>query len=218
MRIGPWLRHERDKRYYTGQFTNVGYINGLRSWWILMANSGRMMSENDLCLGGLDRGVVVFKGLGNYFDAFADAAGVLKQELLKIVSSEILQSLDGLPAKFIGVHVRAGDFISTGQNMSLDYYRRGIETARKRANVSMPVLIFSDAKQGFLNCLARSADVEIMPPAPAIHDVLALSRSSVLVGTNHSSFSEWAAFLGGMKSIWSQDGRPPCDLFDSTLV
>ena len=130
----------------------------------------------------------------------------------------ILKALDGLPAKFIGVHVRTGDFVSTGQNMSLDYYLRGIEAARRLVKEPMPVLIFSDAKQGQLNCLMQSAEVKIMPPAPAIHDVLALSRSSVLVGTNHSSFSEWAVFLGGMKSVWSRDGRPPCELFDSVLV
>ena len=34
-RIGPWLRGERDKRYYFGQFTNEGYIRGLKKWWAL---------------------------------------------------------------------------------------------------------------------------------------------------------------------------------------
>ena len=196
----------------------MGYVKGFRRWWILASNIGRTVAENDSSLEKLDRGIVVFRGLGNYFNDFAEEAAIVKQELLRIVSPNILKALDGLPAKFIGVHVRTGDFVSTGQNMSLDYYLRGIEAARRLVKEPMPVLIFSDAKQGQLNCLMQSAEVKIMPPAPAIHDVLALSRSSVLVGTNHSSFSEWAVFLGGMKSVWSRDGRPPCELFDSVLV
>jgi len=218
MRVGPWLRCERDKRYYTGQFTNDGYIKGLRRWWILMSNIGRGIKENDSSLREIDSGIVVFRGLGNYFNDFAEDAEIVKQELLRIVSPNILQALDRLPAKFIGVHIRAGDFVSTGQNMPLDYYMRGIEAARELVKEPVPVLIFSDAKQGQLDCLMQSAEVKIMPPAPAIHDVLALSRSSILVGTNHSSFSEWAVFLGKMQSIWSRDGRPPCNLFDSILV
>ena len=218
MRVGPWLRRERDKRYYVGQFTNDGYIKGFRRWRILMGNLGWKISEADFSLGELDRGIVVFRGLGNYFNDFAEDAAIIKQELLRIVSPNILQTLDELPTKFIGVHIRAGDFVSTGQNMPLDYYMRGIEAARELVKEPVPVLVFSDAKQGQLDCLMQSANVKIMPPAPAIHDVLALSRSSILVGTNHSSFSEWAVFLGKMQSIWSRDGRPPCKLFDSILV
>ena len=217
-RIGPWLRRERDKRYYTGQFTNDGYVKGLHRWVALMSNITRRITENDWNLGEIDSGIVVFRGLGNYFNDFAEDAEIVKQELLKIVSPNILLALDRLPTRFIGVHIRAGDFVSTGQNMPLDYYMRGIEAARELVKETMPVLVFSDAKQGQLDSLTQAADVKIMPPAPAIHDVLALSRSSALVGTNHSSFSEWAVFLGGMKSIWSRDGRPPCKLFDGILV
>ena len=183
-----------------------------------MSNIGRSITETDSSLGEIDSGIVVFRGLGNYFNDFAEDAETVKQELLSIVSPNILQALDGLPTRFIGVHIRAGDFVSTGQNMPLDYYMRGIEAARELVKETMPVLVFSDAKQGQLDCLMQSAEIKIMPPAPAIHDVLALSRSSILVGTNHSSFSEWAVFLGQMQSIWSRDGRPPCKLFDSILV
>ena len=217
-RIGPWLRRERDKRYYMGQFTNKGYVKGLHRWFALMSNITRRIKENDWKSDEIDSGIVVFRGLGNYFDDFAEDAEIVKQELLKIVSPNILQELDKLPAEFIGVHVRAGDFVSTGQNMPLDYYMRGIEAARELVGAVMPVLVFSDARQGQLDCLEQLEDVMIMPPAPAIHDVLALSRSSILVGTNHSSFSEWAVFLGNMKRIWSRDGRPPCKLFESIFV
>ena len=218
MRVGPWLRCERDKRYYTGQFTNDGYIKGIRRWGILMGSLGRTMSEDDSRLEELDRGIVIFRGLGNYFNDFAEDAEIVKQELLRIVSPNILQSLDKLPPRFIGVHVRAGDFVSTGQSMPNEYYLNGIEIAKSFVGAQLPVLVFSDAKGGELSFLSDCAGVRFMPAAPAIHDVLALSRASILVGTNHSSFSEWAVFLGGMKSVWSKDGRKPCELFDSVFV
>jgi hypothetical protein len=102
--------------------------------------------------------------------------------------------------------------------MTHSYYLRGIEEAKSIAGSDVPILVFSDARPEELAFLSKCEGVTIMGPAPAIHDVLALSRASVLVGTNHSSFSEWAVFLGGMKSVWSKDGRRPCELFDSVFV
>ena len=82
----------------------------------------------------------------------------------------------------------------------------------------LPALVFSDGRPNELHFLSKCDGVRLMPVAPAIHDVLALSRASVLVGTNHSSFSEWGAFLGGMKSVWSKDGRKPDGFFDAVFV
>lgn len=218
MRIGPWLRGERDKRYYNGLFTNEGYVKGVGRAYAFIRMLGQKYYESSPAICDLKKGIVIFRGLGNYFMDFADEAAFLREELLKIVSKRIAAKLDELPRKFIGVHVRCGDFVSTGQSMPSEYYLKGIEIAKSIVGAQHPVLVFSDAKGSELSFLSDCAGVRLMPAAPAIHDVLALSRASVLVGTNHSSFSEWAVFLGGMKSVWSKDGRRPSELFDSVLV
>jgi len=218
MRIGPWLRGERDKRYYNGLFTNDGYVKGVGRAYAFIRMLAQIYDESSQAIYDLKKGMVVFRGLGNYFMDFPDDAAFLRGELLKIVSERIVERLDELPREFIGVHVRCGDFISTGQSMPNEYYVKGIETAKSIVGSQYPVLVFSDAKGGELSYLSDCPGVRFMPAAPAIHDVLALSRASILVGTNHSSFSEWAVFLGGMKSIWSKEGRRPCALFDSVFV
>lgn len=218
MRIGPWLRGERDKRYYNGLFTNDGYVKGVGRASAFIRLLGHKYDESRPEIYDLKKGIVVFKGLGNYFMDFPNDAAFLREELLKIVSGRIVAKLDELPHEFVGVHVRGGDFVSTGQSMPNEYYLRGIEIAKSIVGAQLPVLVFSDAKVGELSYLSDCPGVRFMPVAPAIHDVLALSRASILVGTNHSSFSEWAVFLGGMKSIWSKEGRRPCALFDSVFV
>lgn len=218
LRVGPWLRGERDKRYYNGLFTNDGYVKGVGRAYAFIRALGQRYDERSPAIYDLKKGLVVFRGLGNYFMDFPDDAAFLREELLKIVSKRIVSKLGELPREFIGVHVRCGDFVSTGQSMSNEYYLKGIEIAKSIVGMQRPVLVFSDAKGDELSYLSDCPGVRFMPAAPAIHDVLALSRASILVGTNHSSFSEWAVFLGGMKSVWSREGRRPCELFDSVFV
>ena len=217
LRVGQWLRNERDKRYYTGQFTNTGYVSGLRRLGLLLLSLCSRVDEHKAEMRPRG-GVVVFKGLGQYFEALSGESEYIKNELLRIVNPNILIRLAQLPSRFIGVHVRGGDFASTGQSLSMDYYRRGIAAARRKVGEDVPVLIFSDSRPQELRPLIELKDVCIMPSAPAIHDVLALSRSIALVGTNHSSFSEWASFLGGMPSFWNAEGRSPSKGINTILV
>lgn len=219
-RLGQWLRNERDKRYYTGQFTNAGYVTGLRRLVLLTISRSNWINECDasaLTMTGAG-GVVVFRGLGKYFEELLGGAEFIKQELVRIVNPRIMSRLSELPPRYIGVHVRRGDFASTGQSLPMDYYRQGIDAARNKIGEDIPVLIFSDSRPHELRVFNDIKNVRIMPPAPAIHDVLALSQSAALVGTNHSSFSEWASFLGGMPSFWSIEGRSPSKGINTILV
>ena len=218
LRFGPWLRGERDKRYYLRQFTNAGYITGFRKLAILSKYMGRRIEEREFRSDSVETGIVVFRGLGCYFKDLAGNEDFLQEELVKIVSPKIICALNRLPREFIGVHVRRGDFVSTGQELPLDYYMRGIDFARKRIGSQVPVLVFSDGEAKELNRLRDCCDVVFMPAAPALHDMLALSRASIIVGTNHSTFSEWAAFLGGNPSIWDKNGRPPSYDFSNIFV
>lgn len=185
-RLGPWLRGERDKRYYFGQFSNDGYITGLRRKMLLL-----------FC----KRQIRVFSGMRDYFKDIAGEADYLKAALFKIVNPTIVKTLEQLPRKFIGVHIRRGDFATTGQALSNDYYVAAIKKAQGKIGVDCPILVFSDARPEELDYLKEFENLKLMPKAPAIQDLLSLSRSTILVGTDNSTFSGWAEFLGQMPMI-----------------
>src|SRR5574344_863896 len=55
-RVGVWLRREKDKRTYLQQFQMMGYMTGLKKWWLLQTqpkSSEKFPAEE---------GVVVFRG------------------------------------------------------------------------------------------------------------------------------------------------------------
>ena len=191
-RIGPWLRGERDKRYYFNQFSNNGYLCGMRKWMVL-----NFQRDN----------TIFFKGMGEYFNDIKGEHEFLAKELRRITAPSILSYINDLPSRFIGVHIRLGDFSSIGLAQPMDYYARGILKARQIAGTNIPVLVFSDGRAEELSSLAGLENVMIMKPAPALQDMLSLSRAMVLVGTNNSTFSGWAAFLGQMPNIWNGEKK-----------
>ena len=218
-RLGPWLRGEQDKRYYFGQFTNCGYVKGFEKLCVLTIKN---KLHEGIEITDKTKGVVHFLGQKNDILDFYWRSEELVCELTRIASKDIISRLNQLPAKYIAVHIRRGDFKSIGLTLADGYYLRAIACAIERLS-DVPILVFSDAKPEELAFLTKSkefaANIRIMPPSPALHDVLSLTRSSVLVGTNGSSFSEWAAFLGRMPTIWSKDARKiDCRKFDEQIL
>lgn len=202
-RIGPWLRRENDKRYYFHQFTNEGYIGGIKKWMIFR-RFDRIREES--LTGTVKEGIIVFSSQKNDILDLLSQAEFLKQELFRIAAPDIKSGLKNLPREFIGVHIRRGDFKAIGQVLSADYYCSAITHAIK-AYGDIPILVCSDAPEVELPYLRRFPNLNLLKDNPALQDVLILSEAKCLVCTNGSSFSEWAAFLGGMHSVWSKDGR-----------
>lgn len=213
-RLGPLLRGERDKRYYLGQFTNKGYISGFRKWWLL--STQQKISEE--VAEAPRSGIVVFNELRGYLADFPDEAEFLNGEIARIASPSILEAVNELPKNFIGVHIRRGDFARIGQALPEEYYIRAIARAKEIVGDDIPVLVFSDASPEELTYLHEAGKIKLMPKAPALQDMLSLAKATVLIGTNLSTFSEWAAFLGGNLSLWSKDAKPPKVLSKVELV
>lgn len=205
-RVGVWLRWERDKRTYLNQFTNKGYICGVKKFWLLrMLNP--LTEEVVRGWGNSPENVIVgFSGREEWgwMELFKKEARFLRSELERITNPRIINSLSYLPKAFIGVHIRKGDFKYGDELQDDAYYLEGIFQARKKVG-ALPVLVFSDGEDEELQFLNKVSDLYQMPRAPAIHDVLALSRAKAIVGTNHSTFSYWGAFLScGKPSIFSR--------------
>ena len=217
-RIGPWLRREKYKRYYLNMITNNGYVKGFKRLFILGFKSRFNEDEID----GRKDGVCCVHGMGNYFGDFNKERDFVKAELLKITNPMILSGMKKLPSKFIGVHIRRGDFATIGFARDNDYYIRAISKAmEQRGMQGAPILVFSDAFPAELEYLKIFDNLTIMPKASALQDLLSLASATVLIGTNRSTFSEWALFLGGMRSYWEEDiedTAPDKNIFDYDTV
>lgn len=191
-RLGVWVRHEKDKRTYFRQFTNAGYVTGLRKWWLLKCHADQIR---------------IFSGRDEWgwMEPVKRERDFLTDELERIVNPSVLKALECLPRDFIGVHIRKGDFHYGDELQPDDYYLRAIRMALKENGTHLPVLVFSDGRDSELDFLSEIPNLWRMPQAMAVQDVLALSRAKAMVGTNHSTFSYWGAFLGRRKvSYWSK--------------
>ena len=197
MRIGPWVRREKYKRYYFGDFTNEGYINNRCG-----------LLANPLILRIL--GVKVFSGMEGFFDPFLAECAFVKEELRRITNPLLLARASNIGKEpFIGVHVRRGDFVRSGSQISDEWYVSAIKKSLEIVG-ALPVKIFSDAYADELaRIVGNVGNVEIMPPAPAIQDLLSLSYARAVICTTNSTFSMWAVFLGQNLSIWPRGASVP---------
>lgn len=197
--IGPWLRGEKYKRFYGAQFTNEGYVNGIQRFFALCNK----------------RDVRVFDSMKGFFEPFLDSQEDVQKELSRIVNPRIKQAVDSIAneGSFVAVHIRRGDFSTLGCAVDDDWYRNALRMAVESscAQSRTCIRVFTDGypdQVSFLQHEFPQEKVLIMPKAPAIQDILCMSRSEILVGTPGSTFSMWAAFLGQMPSIWSRRDMP----------
>jgi len=201
-RIGPWLRGERYKRYYGGEFTNKGYVSGIRRWWLLH------FSKN---------AVKTFSGMAGFFDPFIKDQEVVKKELRRIVAPRILTAVQRVvdEGAYVAVHIRRGDFAVAGLTIPNEWYIKAIMPALKSVEDDGcrvdSIRVFTDGYPDEVKFVAEAFPcykVIVMEKAPAIQDVLAMSKAKILVCTADSTFSMWAVFLGQMPSVW----RKGCNL------
>lgn len=193
-RLGPWIRGEVDKRYYFNQFTNAGYVKGVSRILTLAFRRSR---------------VRVFRGIGAGFDEIYQEANYLREELLRIASTDVVNRLDAIKYPYIALHLRRGDFVRTGLSLDKSYYIRALGIAKEMFGRDLQTLVFSDAPDNEIGYLINGfKNVRRAKRAPALSDMLALSRATVLIGTNNSSFSLWGAFLGSGISLWAKEMPP----------
>lgn len=192
-RIGPWLRGERYKRFYGGEFTNAGYAPRWRRWF---------------------GDVKVFCGMEGFFDPFIKEQRYIRDELWRIVSrrisDQVMKVADEGP--FIGVHIRRGDFSSLGLATGNEWYVSAIAKALENDKGVKTIRIFTDGypeEVAFVAQVFPDLRVIVMPKAPAIQDILLLSMSAKMVCSPRSTFSMWAVFLGQMPSVWKSGESVP---------
>jgi len=209
LKVGPYLRRERDKRNYTDTFVvSDQYCQGLEKVKCVLSLRQQGVSEDVLNNGTYDESnIVVFSGMDGFFRPIINDHKIVKSELEKIVLPKHFSYKAHDFANTISAHVRLGDFaeydknasgVTSNMKMPLEWYIDVINQVR--SNQSTRVLIFSDGSDDELQPLLEMPGIERADFGSAIADLLALSHSNIMISSN-STFSMWASYLGRMPVI-----------------
>jgi hypothetical protein len=215
LKIGPLLRGEKDKRYYTDLFSSRSYVRGLRRW-LWLATAARIAERDaEHAVGATESGreLAVFRDMQGMYEPLIGHQEFLHRRLLEIVTPRNRQLIDDSPAPYIAVHVRRGDVVvidrgkAWDQSMGWlglpeDWFVRAIAQLRALAGWEVPVTVFTDAYENQIPAILSLPSVTVAPQRPAIVDILVMATARVLIPTTSSTFSMWAAFLGEMPVVW----------------
>lgn len=211
LKLGPMLRGERDRRFYSGLFrATPRYVRGARRLWLLARS--RRVEEGRPVGNHAGPTVIVFAGMRGQFSDLTDRNEQLRQRLLEIAHPKVKSRLPAEIVPRMAIHVRLGD------------YRRSTELERLpqgAANTATPVHWFAEALGEVRRTLGRSieadvfsdgADSELAPllgmtgvarseKGSSLADMLSMACYAGLIGSN-STFAMWSSFLGEVPTIW----------------
>ena len=182
---GPYIRKDKDKRHYCRLFNKIG-VRGVKKIAVLCFKNNQ---------------ITKIMGLSSYFADLLDNHTLVKELIDCSVRSSVKDKLSGLNFNnIIGIHVRLGDYVSS-RRISIDWYKAIIEQINKHTNYKFKFWLFSDGTQQELSDLISMNCVERKFFGNALADILALSKTRLIIGSN-STFSGWAAFLGQVPVIF----------------
>lgn len=208
IRIGPFIRGERDKRQYQKLFINSNLIHGIKRLWILLIS--KKISAEDFRISNNYKTIfpstlVCFSEM-NQFDRLVGRHEEVKNELYRITRPKYWPV--GLPQSYIGVHIRMGDFPIKSDlekqhyfRIPLEWYLGVISILRSTLGTKYPIVVFSDGTDEEIEEVLELDNVIRSPFSESISDLLAIAKSTVII-TSRSSYSLFGAYLGQVPSIW----------------
>lgn len=203
-RIGPILRREKSLRYYTKDFSPSNF--NLTQKIKLLTFAQRLPEEELKNIKEQNiQGdcVFVFQGFKKYFIPILNNQKLIYESLIEISSDFVRASFEEIKhEQYIGVHVRRGDFKITKQAIPTDWYIKTCQFTRNLLGNEIPIKVFSDAPASELQDLMSLPNLTLVEGNPALLDLLMLSNSKIIIGTSMSTFSLWAAYLGGSVTVW----------------
>lgn len=206
--LGPYLRHQMDKRHYYGIFRPYNRNYGLRKLFLLL------FTHRQICLE---------VGLQKYFEDLLPHVAAVKGYFETILAPEILQQVNTFDfSNAIAVHIRLGDY-PENRRTPIAWYQKKIQLfASAPQGKALRFLIFSDGTDEELAPVLTLPQTQKASFGNSIADIFAISRCRVLIGSD-STFSGWGAYLGQLPAVFFKKhyGRINVDasleLIDSSL-
>lgn len=214
-RIGPWLRHERDKRLYNNLFRNTsGSVSGVRKWlllWTQPKSEYDHQKENNekITVFSYNHMKMDFSDLTDYYsDIYSTLIRELQPQNYTIVKNK---------ERVVSVHVRLGDFAMNNTELlkqgvnnirtSIEWYLRILTQIQDQVE-NIEFHIFSDGSDEELKEILALKNTKRVFYGSSIADIFAMAQSKLIVSSG-SSFSLWARFLGQSCCI-SAPGQMKC--------
>lgn len=183
--IGPYLRHQSDKRHYIGLFKCLKEINGLKKWWLL-----------NFCKSQVE----TVEGIEPYFRNLLDCADVIAKYIEEHIEPSLLNIVNEYDfTNKVAVHIRLGDY-PENVRVPISWYKEKI-VAISTKHSEYKFCIFSDGKDEELMELTSIPNVERVFFGNAIADIFAISKCCYMIGSD-STFSGWGAFLGQVPCVF----------------
>lgn len=230
LRVGPYLRRERDKRNYFLLFRSGNAIGGWRKAWILATT--RKVEESDAAkVSDAESAVVVFRSIPDNdvrrdFAALRGEGAWLRRQLEAMTLPRHLPK--DSPSPHVAIHVRMGDFAisdpdraqSGQQNVrtGIDWFASALQSLRESLAETIPAIVYSDGRNEELLPLLQLPSVVRAPAQSAITDLLSIARADALIGSG-SGFSIWGSLLGDVPRLSApgQQLTSVLDLADAEL-
>ena len=216
LKVGPLLRGDRSKRLYWRMFRPFdGDICGTRKLLTLL----RLYRKRVILKVGETTEPAIVKGALNFvvssrftFRGLHSHRSVIRQRLLGSINDPVPENHSWGAGDYIAMHIRLGDFapaadttlINSAQpnlRIPMSWYTNVLRALRDRYR-DRPIYVFSDGDASQLEPILEQG-AKLYRTGSDMTDLLAMSGASILVGSN-STYSQWAAFLGNMPSIWLQ--------------
>lgn len=216
LRVGPYLRRERDKRNYSLLFNNGTAVAGIKRLLVLIFAHKVEVLDAWPATPNTGKATVLLRFHNALKDnekkSFAQVVGhgpFLRRELLSMTRKRYHPKARTQP--FIAIHVRLGDFNTaasvselseglTNTRLPIDWYCDRLAALRAALGVALPTIVFSDGSDADLAGLLSQADVTRAPLQQSVTDLLDMGQGVALIASG-SGFSLWGAFLGSVPRI-----------------
>ncbi len=205
LKIGPYMRRERDKRFYNDLFTNYSsYMDGIRKLIILLTKQ-KIHSTTLEKVASLEDKVVIFDTYKGSFENIREESKLIKEDLIRNLCLKNRRALEYDFSHSVNIHIRLGDFTKAdyqrlrngAENVSipLEWYKHIIEEVRQILGYVIQINVFSDGTDEELKEILDMPNVMRLSFGTSIADIIALSQSKLFICSG-STFSMWARYLG----------------------
>jgi hypothetical protein len=217
LRVGPYLRRERDKRFYYRLFRSGQQVGGIRRIALLL-QAKRMRVEECETLTQPSHGtsdiIVEFHNAvadneAKHFHEIFGHAQLVHAALLDMTKPRYHPHSGEKP--HIAVHIRGGDFaiaaspdqlLKGGHNLRLpvEWYTEMIQALRNTVRIEVPVIVYSDCADMEIAPVLQLPNSKRSETRQSITDMLAMAQATVMISSG-SGFSRWGSYLGQVPRI-----------------
>ncbi|MEO8471930.1 MAG: alpha-1,2-fucosyltransferase [Chryseolinea sp.] len=186
------FRGEKRHEYYFDPFKS-GLLDNAKFLGFNESN-GRFVSQ-------VDSGKVIDNEAVFYFNEFnKDDHFVTLRDYRELISKVFWSKLKlrYIPSdreNDISIHIRRGDFVSTGWVSPLEYYKTILINIRKYLGFQVNAMIYSDGTREELADILNEPNTLFYNTVNPMYDLVSMSRSKLIILSANSTYGMWAAFL-----------------------